>query len=247
MRTAPARWSGARWATRPTRAGTWPSRSAATWPSRAGRSAHRHLEAALARVRLVVPDRRRHGQRRLRRGAAGSAAQPRVPAGPAGRLLPEIDIADVDRPARSPPAVVDPRPRHGAGRVLLAGDALSLINPFTGEGIFYAVLSGSLAGHAAAVAPARAAAAVRGRAAPPTRPAPAAQRRGGVAGPHAGGDRRRGPGRRQRPHGLRLDRRARARRRSVSSSARSDASPRELTVRTNSSSVRPWRRSLVCK
>jgi flavin-dependent dehydrogenase len=33
--------------------------------------------------------------------------------------------------------------------VLLAGDALSLINPFTGEGIFYAVLSGSLAGAAA--------------------------------------------------------------------------------------------------
>jgi flavin-dependent dehydrogenase len=34
--------------------------------------------------------------------------------------------------------------------VLLAGDALSLINPFTGEGIFYAVLSGALAGAAAA-------------------------------------------------------------------------------------------------
>jgi flavin-dependent dehydrogenase len=34
--------------------------------------------------------------------------------------------------------------------VLLAGDALSLINPFTGEGIFYAVRSGALAGTAAA-------------------------------------------------------------------------------------------------
>jgi flavin-dependent dehydrogenase len=33
--------------------------------------------------------------------------------------------------------------------VLLAGDAASLINPLTGEGIFYAVLSGSLAGAAA--------------------------------------------------------------------------------------------------
>ncbi len=32
--------------------------------------------------------------------------------------------------------------------MLLAGDALSLINPFTGEGIFYAVLSGALAGAA---------------------------------------------------------------------------------------------------
>lgn len=47
------------------------------------------------------------------------------------------------------------RPAPGRGRVLLAGDALSLINPFTGEGIFYAVLSGSLAGVAAAAGPDR--------------------------------------------------------------------------------------------
>jgi flavin-dependent dehydrogenase len=33
--------------------------------------------------------------------------------------------------------------------VLLAGDAAGLINPLTGEGIFYAVLSGALAGQAA--------------------------------------------------------------------------------------------------
>jgi geranylgeranyl reductase family protein len=51
------------------------------------------------------------------------------------------------------------RPPPGRGRVVLAGDALSLINPFTGEGIFYAVVSGSLAGAAAAGQPARAAAA----------------------------------------------------------------------------------------
>jgi geranylgeranyl reductase family protein len=38
------------------------------------------------------------------------------------------------------------------GRVLLAGDAAALINPLTGEGIFYAVASGALAG-AAAVSP----------------------------------------------------------------------------------------------
>ncbi|MFY1634107.1 NAD(P)/FAD-dependent oxidoreductase [Solwaraspora sp. WMMB335] len=49
------------------------------------------------------------------------------------------------------------RPSPGAGRVVLAGDALSLINPFTGEGIFYAVLSGALAGTAAAREPAHAA------------------------------------------------------------------------------------------
>jgi geranylgeranyl reductase family protein len=45
------------------------------------------------------------------------------------------------------------RPPPANGPVLLAGDALSLINPFTGEGIFYAVLSGALAGAAAAGGP----------------------------------------------------------------------------------------------
>ena len=42
-------------------------------------------------------------------------------------------------------------------RVLLAGDAASLINPLSGEGIFYALLSGALAGcvAVAAAAPAR--------------------------------------------------------------------------------------------
>ncbi|MFF0248754.1 NAD(P)/FAD-dependent oxidoreductase [Streptosporangium sandarakinum] len=42
------------------------------------------------------------------------------------------------------------RPRPGAGRVLLAGDAAGLINPLTGEGIYYALVSGRLAGQAAA-------------------------------------------------------------------------------------------------
>ncbi|HSK27214.1 MAG TPA: NAD(P)/FAD-dependent oxidoreductase, partial [Jiangellales bacterium] len=41
------------------------------------------------------------------------------------------------------------RPRQPDGRILLAGDALSLVNPLTGEGIYYAVLSGACAGTAA--------------------------------------------------------------------------------------------------
>ncbi|MGW0592483.1 NAD(P)/FAD-dependent oxidoreductase [Streptosporangium sp. NPDC002607] len=41
------------------------------------------------------------------------------------------------------------RPRPGSGRVLLAGDAAGLINPLTGEGIYYALVSGRLAGEAA--------------------------------------------------------------------------------------------------
>lgn len=42
--------------------------------------------------------------------------------------------------------------RPGHGRVLLAGDAAGLINPLTGEGIYYAVATGLLAGQAAAEA-----------------------------------------------------------------------------------------------
>lgn len=41
------------------------------------------------------------------------------------------------------------RPTVGPGPIVLAGDALSLINPLTGEGIYYALLSGRLAGAAA--------------------------------------------------------------------------------------------------
>ena len=71
-------------------------------------------------------------------------------------LLPEVDLADVDSLRAHHLPLSTSRPAHGGGRVLLVGDAQSLINPFTGEGIFYAVLSGSLAGRAAAVAPAQA-------------------------------------------------------------------------------------------
>jgi menaquinone-9 beta-reductase len=47
------------------------------------------------------------------------------------------------------------RCRQPDGPVLLAGDAAGLINPMTGEGIYYAVASGILAGRAAAEAIAR--------------------------------------------------------------------------------------------
>jgi len=62
------------------------------------------------------------------------------------RLLPGVEPAGL-RAHRLP--LSTGRPRQPDGRVLLAGDAASLINPLTGEGIFYAVLSGALAGTAA--------------------------------------------------------------------------------------------------
>lgn len=62
------------------------------------------------------------------------------------RLLPDLPPV----PLRGHRLPLSPgRPDVGNGRVLLAGDAASLINPLTGEGIYYAVLSGSLAGTAA--------------------------------------------------------------------------------------------------
>jgi len=65
------------------------------------------------------------------------------------RLLPDQPGADL-RAHHLPLSTW--RPRQPDGRVLLVGDAASLINPLTGEGIFYAVRSGRLAG-AAAVSP----------------------------------------------------------------------------------------------
>ncbi|WP_369132326.1 NAD(P)/FAD-dependent oxidoreductase [Modestobacter sp. I12A-02662] len=62
------------------------------------------------------------------------------------RLLPGVEPAGL-RAHRLP--LSTGRPRVPDGRVLLAGDARSLVNPLTGEGIFYAVLSGALAGRAA--------------------------------------------------------------------------------------------------
>ena len=105
------------------------------------------------------------------------------------------------------------------GRVLLAGDAAGLVNPMTGEGIYYAVATGIAAGRAAAARDPRAAArtagalhrrAVRGRCSAATSSTP-----GRPPGwPSSPADRRRRhPGGPPRPPGLRRPRRARARRR----------------------------------
>jgi len=65
-------------------------------------------------------------------------------------LLPGLDPAEATGLRAHHLPLSTRRPPAGRGRMVLAGDALSLINPFTGEGIFYAVLSGALAGEAAA-------------------------------------------------------------------------------------------------
>jgi flavin-dependent dehydrogenase len=74
-----------------------------------------------------------------------------------GALLPDVDPAAVTGLRAHHLPLSTRRPPPGRDRIVLAGDALSLINPFTGEGIFYAVLSGALAGDAAARSPSYAA------------------------------------------------------------------------------------------
>lgn len=64
------------------------------------------------------------------------------------RLLPGLDPEPTSLRAHRLP-LSPGRPPIADGRVLLAGDALSLINPLSGEGIFYAILSGAAAGVAA--------------------------------------------------------------------------------------------------
>ncbi|MEV4417915.1 geranylgeranyl reductase family protein [Catellatospora sp. NPDC049609] len=64
-------------------------------------------------------------------------------------LLGDVDAAALSGARAHHLPLSNRRPRPGHGRILLVGDALSLINPFTGEGIFYALVSGMLAGRAA--------------------------------------------------------------------------------------------------
>jgi geranylgeranyl reductase family protein len=53
------------------------------------------------------------------------------------------------------------RPPAARGRVLLCGDAASMVNPLSGEGIYYALASGRLAARAGLLAPQRPASAYR--------------------------------------------------------------------------------------
>jgi geranylgeranyl reductase family protein len=64
-------------------------------------------------------------------------------------LLAEFDFDGVALSGHTLPLSID-RPKPAVGRVLLTGDAASLINPLTGEGIYSAVASGIMAGRAAA-------------------------------------------------------------------------------------------------
>jgi flavin-dependent dehydrogenase len=66
-------------------------------------------------------------------------------------LLPGASADGVDWKGHQLP-LSSGRWRPGAGRVLLAGDAAGLVNPMTGEGIYYAVATGLAAGRAAAEA-----------------------------------------------------------------------------------------------
>lgn len=68
-------------------------------------------------------------------------------------LLPDYDLDGVRLTGHTLPLTVS-RPRAAVGNVLLVGDAASLINPFTGEGIYSAIASGAVAGRAAIAHPA---------------------------------------------------------------------------------------------
>jgi geranylgeranyl reductase family protein len=71
-------------------------------------------------------------------------------------LLPDYDLEGVKLTGHTLPLSIS-RPEPTVGRFLLVGDAASLINPFTGEGIYSAIASGAIAGAAAVRSPTSAA------------------------------------------------------------------------------------------
>lgn len=66
----------------------------------------------------------------------------------AAELLPGFEVRSTRMTGHMLPLSTQ-MPRTAIGRVLLVGDAASLVNPLTGEGIFCALASGALAGSAA--------------------------------------------------------------------------------------------------
>lgn len=87
---------------------------------------------------------------RLQQAAAQGGGGRRVLHDRLVELLP--DAAGAERLISHHLPLSTARPPQPPGRVLLAGDAAGLVNPLTGEGIFYALLSGRLAGLASVAA-----------------------------------------------------------------------------------------------
>lgn len=106
-----------------------------------------------------------HGMVNVGYGSAGPHTNRAHLVGRAADLLPWLPVGTARMSGHRLP-LSSWRPPPAVGRVLLVGDAASLVNPLTGEGIFYALASGALAGQAAVRAedPGRAyAAALRAR------------------------------------------------------------------------------------
>jgi menaquinone-9 beta-reductase len=89
-----------------------------------------------------------HGTVNVGYGSAGPGQNKASLVGRAAALLPGFAVEAAEMTGHLLPLSTH-RPRPAAGNVLMVGDAASLINPLTGEGIFYALVSGALAGRAA--------------------------------------------------------------------------------------------------
>ncbi|WP_346960958.1 geranylgeranyl reductase family protein [uncultured Arthrobacter sp.] len=92
-----------------------------------------------------------HGTINLGYGTAASVMSRARLVDRAAELLPGFSVRSTRMAGHLLPLSTH-MPRPSVGRVLLVGDAASLVNPLSGEGIFYALASGALAGSAAVAA-----------------------------------------------------------------------------------------------
>lgn len=92
-----------------------------------------------------------HGTVNVGFGSAGSTMTRAQMEDRAADLLPGFRVRSTRMTGHLLPLSTH-RPRPAIGRVLLVGDAASLVNPLSGEGIFCALSSGALAGNAAVAA-----------------------------------------------------------------------------------------------